>query len=119
MTDKDKLIEKQREALRKIAFPLKYLKDKADKEGAIFNGMMALQICQDANWLKQIAKDCLMETGELEAKMKEITDEDIKAYAKWGVKLIKYSSQLMQVGFETGIIMGAKAVLNGEIKHIE
>jgi hypothetical protein len=111
MTDKDKLIEKQREALSKIAFPLKYLKDKADKEGATLNGMMALQICQDANWLKQIAEDCLMETDELEAKMKEVTDADIVKYA--------FNCYPDSYNMRVACVNGIRDMRDGKIKHIE
>ena len=120
MTDKDKLIEKQREALSKIAFPLKYLKDKADKEDATLNGMMALQICQDANWLKQIAEDCLMETDELEAKMKEVTDADIEMWANSKEKIIEEMPETLKLHITKKIecrIDGAKAFRDGEIKH--
>jgi hypothetical protein len=69
MTTKDKIIEKQKEALNKIAFPIKYLNEKAKSEGVQLNDMMTLQICQDANWLKQIAEDCILEIESLESEL--------------------------------------------------
>jgi hypothetical protein len=87
MDKRDKLIKKLEEALNKIAFPLKYLQNKAKEEGTIINGMMALSICQDANWLKQIAEDCLIEIASLKD---EIEKEKQPCTYQYHNKDIKY-----------------------------
>ena len=51
-----------------------------------------------------------------EAKMKEVTDEDIVDYS---IRIVKSSILCYSPLVETGIIIGAKAFRDGEIKHIE
>lgn len=48
-----------KKALEKIANPLKYLQDEAERDGCKLNGVMAAQLCNDANWLKSIATKAL------------------------------------------------------------
>jgi len=48
-----------REALEKIAHPIKYLRDVAEKEGNQLNGQYTIQLSNDANWLKSIATEAL------------------------------------------------------------
>jgi len=65
MRDKQ-IIAKLKADLTKIADPLKYLQDRL-KEGESLNGTMALQLCDNATWLQQIAKDSLAELTQLES----------------------------------------------------
>ena len=57
-SDQSKLISKYKEALIKIANPLKWMQDHL-KEGETINGMMAIRLCGDANYLSNIAKEVL------------------------------------------------------------
>lgn len=47
------------DALEKIANPIKYIRQEAEKEGGALNGVMAIQISNDANYLKGIAQAAL------------------------------------------------------------
>jgi len=47
------------EALEKIANPLKHLQYEAMQKGEQLNGVMAIQLSNDANWLKSIATTAL------------------------------------------------------------
>ena len=49
------------DALEKIANPLNHLQKEAEKRGDQLNGVFAHQLCNDANWLRQIAKGVLEE----------------------------------------------------------
>ena len=46
-------------ALEKIANPIKYLQDEAEKEGAKLNGYMAVEISKDVNFYRDIARKAL------------------------------------------------------------
>lgn len=48
-------------ALQKIANPIKYLQDEAEKEGARLDGYMAIQLTKDANFYQEIARKALEE----------------------------------------------------------
>lgn len=48
-----------REALEKIANPIKYLQDEAKKVNAKLDGVMAIQLSNDANFLIQLATAAL------------------------------------------------------------
>lgn len=43
-------------ALEKIAHPIKYLQDKAKKDGMKLNGCMTIQLTQDPNFYQEIAR---------------------------------------------------------------
>lgn len=42
-------------ALRTIAHPIKFLQENADKVGGVLNGSVAMQISNDAGWLRNVA----------------------------------------------------------------
>ena len=48
-------------ALQKIANPIKYLQDEAEKDGAKLDGYMAIQLTEDANFYQEIARKALEE----------------------------------------------------------
>lgn len=50
---------KYKEALKKIANPVKYLEDEAKKIGANLNGHIAVELANDANYLRGIAINAL------------------------------------------------------------
>jgi len=47
------------DALKKILAPLKYLKAEAELEGVKLNGFMTVQLLNDPNYYKEIAKDAI------------------------------------------------------------
>jgi hypothetical protein len=47
------------EALEKIAYPIKYLREEADKTGCILNGYIANQLTQESSFYQDIAHDAL------------------------------------------------------------
>lgn len=49
------------EALNRIARPVKYLQDKAEKEGNVLDGAMAVQLSKDTNFIQEIAVKALRE----------------------------------------------------------
>ena len=53
----DKLLE----ALEKIANPIKYLREDAEKQGAVLNGVAAIALAKDGDWLSEIAKKAIAE----------------------------------------------------------
>lgn len=57
-------------ALKKIARPIDYLQDEATKAGGKLDGRMAMQLANDADWLKSIAKSALieLESGTIKAE---------------------------------------------------
>jgi len=48
-------------ALKKIANPIQYLQEEAEKEGAKLDGYMAVQLTKDANFYQEIAIKALKE----------------------------------------------------------
>ncbi len=54
--------QRLREALRKIADPIASMRSDAEAQGAKLNGMMAVQLAADANYLKGIAAEALKES---------------------------------------------------------
>lgn len=48
-------------ALKKIANPIQYLQEEAEKEGAKLDGYMAIQLIKDANFYQEIARKALKE----------------------------------------------------------
>lgn len=57
-------IEKLTKALDEIVNPIQHMQIRAKEEGAQLNGMMAVQLASDANYLKQIADRALRENYE-------------------------------------------------------
>ena len=77
MTTKEKL---QEEALRKIANPIAWLQNDAEKRGLRLDGNWAIQMAGDSNYLRGIANDCLSQLAELkeeEPKQSIPTEEEI------------------------------------------
>ena len=52
------------EALLKISKPVAYLQAEAEKEGALLNGQMAVELSQNANWLREVATNALKQIKE-------------------------------------------------------
>lgn len=63
LSAKQREVDELREALNKIAYPVKYLQAEAEKEGNQLNGIYAAQLSNDANWLKEIARQILSKLG--------------------------------------------------------
>lgn len=51
--------EKLKEALEKISNPVLYLQQQAVKNGASLDGMMAISLSKDCEWLKGIASEAI------------------------------------------------------------
>lgn len=51
-------------ALQKIANPMEYLTNEAVKSGGKLDGRMAMQLCYDVSWVRQIARDTLKKHDE-------------------------------------------------------
>lgn len=49
------------ESLKAIAYPVKYLAEEARKDGYEIDGQIAIQLSNDANYIKQIAQRTLKE----------------------------------------------------------
>ena len=58
MTTEQKL-EIALEALEKIANPIKFFRQEAEKQGAKLDGFTAVQIAKDGNWLSGVADKAL------------------------------------------------------------
>jgi regulator of replication initiation timing len=78
--------ERLREALERIAFPMRWFQKEAEKNGAKFNGAVALAFSDDANYLKTIAQNALATPAPAErlTSIKECDCEDCKALNKLG-----------------------------------
>lgn len=48
-----------RQALKHIAYPLKAMQEDADRKGFQIDGRMAVQVSEDANYLREVAKKAL------------------------------------------------------------
>lgn len=59
------------EALSEIAFPIMAIQLRAERDGMQVNGVMAVQIASDANYLRDIARKALEKIGEDPAKILE------------------------------------------------
>ena len=46
-------------ALQRIINPIKFMTEDAKRDGMLLNGQMAVQLSEDHNYLKQIAKEAL------------------------------------------------------------
>ena len=67
-------------ALQKIANPIAFMQEEAVKEGAQLNGMMAIQIASDPNYLKNIAQTALNLVDIIEFNAKEKADKEAKGW---------------------------------------
>ena len=47
--------------LERIANPIKYLQEEAEKDGSKLDGAMAIQLSKDANWLQSLAEQAIKE----------------------------------------------------------
>jgi len=74
----EKLIEKQKEALKKISNPVGWMQNDAEKRGLRFDGMWAIKIAENPNWLREIATNCLSEIAALEKQIKEQESKEIQ-----------------------------------------
>lgn len=87
---KDKLIEKLKDALNKIANPTTYLLEYAKKEGMNPDGIMIVKLANDSNWLKSEAQKSLDEISALEKQI-----EDKSKSADIIQKIEDYAQELM------------------------
>jgi hypothetical protein len=55
----DKLLSRYMLALQEISEPLKFMQERAKAEGGTVNGLYAVQLCEDASYLRSIAKEAL------------------------------------------------------------
>ena len=53
------LVLELREALNKIAYPVRYLQNEADKKNLSLDGRVATELANSSHWLKSIAKEVL------------------------------------------------------------
>lgn len=53
------LVRELREALNKIAYPVRYLQNEADKKNLSLDGRVATELANSSYWLKSIAKEVL------------------------------------------------------------
>jgi hypothetical protein len=53
------LVLELREALNKIAYPVRYLQTEADKKNLSLDGRVATELANSSHWLKSIAKEVL------------------------------------------------------------
>lgn len=56
---RDERIARLEEALESIADPIAYMRKAAKASGSTLNGMIAMQMANDANWLKEVARIAL------------------------------------------------------------
>jgi hypothetical protein len=59
-----KEVERLREALQTIAFPVKHFQQEAEKAGATLDGEMVMALSNDAGWMKDVARKALEEGKE-------------------------------------------------------
>ena len=53
------LVLELREALNKIAYPVRYLQNEADEKNFSLDGRVATELANSSHWLKSIAKEVL------------------------------------------------------------
>lgn len=58
------IASKYKKALERIADPVRFLQEKAEREGRVLDGMMAYQLTNDPRYLRNIAKEVLREVRE-------------------------------------------------------
>lgn len=69
-----------REAIENIANPIEYLRKEAEKEGGKLDGMYAVYMAKDGNWLQEMARKALVKVQEIETKRKETADKEAKGW---------------------------------------
>lgn len=69
-----------KEALEEIVNPIWFMQDRAEKEGNKIDGMYAITLDKDPNYLKGIAKKALDKISEMEKIEKEKTDKENKGW---------------------------------------
>lgn len=72
--------EIMRQALEKIANPIAYLQQEAKDQGGQLDGMGAIALANNANWLSSIAARALHEISEMEAQQKKLSDIEDKGW---------------------------------------
>lgn len=65
-----------KEALQKIANPIAYLQQEAKEQGAQLDGMGAIALANNANWLSSVAARALLEIGDIQAQQKILNDKE-------------------------------------------
>ncbi len=65
-----------KEALEAIAKPIVYLQKEAEKEGGQLNGMEAIALSNNANWLSSIASRALFEIANIQKQVPDKQDEE-------------------------------------------
>ena len=77
-TLQEQIIAKQQEALNKIANPVGWMQNDAEKRGLRLDGMWAIKIAENPNWLREIAETALKEIAAIEAKRDELSQVEAK-----------------------------------------
>ena len=75
----EELIEKYKDALEKIANPIGWMQNDAEKRGLRLDGMWAIKLAEDHNYLREIASKALSELAELKEQRIE-AKKNIKKY---------------------------------------
>jgi len=65
------LYEKAKEALNKIYNPIGWMQNDAEKRGLRLDGMWAIKLAEDPNYLRKIANTALFELSTLEQEPEE------------------------------------------------
>lgn len=58
------IASKYKKALERIADPVRFLQEEAEREGMVLDGTMAYQLTNDPRYLRNIAKEALQEVRE-------------------------------------------------------
>lgn len=59
------LVRELREALNKIAYPVRYLQNEADEKNFSLDGRVAIELANSSHWLKSIAREVLDKNKEV------------------------------------------------------
>lgn len=59
------LVGELREALNKIAYPVRYLQNEADEKNFSFDGRVAIELANSSHWMKSIAREVLDKNKEV------------------------------------------------------
>lgn len=71
------------EALYKIANTISYLQEEAEKEGNKLDGMAAISLANDSNWLRSIAQKALTQVEERQQSEKEKKNRENEDWEKF------------------------------------
>lgn len=69
-----------KQALQKIANPIAYLQQEAEEQNGQLDGMRAIALANNANWLSSVAARALHEVSENEAQKKLLSDAEDKVW---------------------------------------